>query len=351
MYLVRSILVTFTQLALSATPGTNQKAIGEVVDNLLISKIFARSDEDLEVKRYIHDREEDVIMVKQTEAIVLIERQLDGIITPYLEKLRSSGAIPTIRGTILTITSQPLRDAQNEYNARVGSDRNNLTFPFRVVCLLVDCRHTIRSSGIGTVRRKLEEIQRSSFFGTITKSEEFQALWKEIEKLTTSSGGKENERAANLKANNPKLQEVDCILLEHFNRASASGESSKVIIFAELRETIRDILSVIECRRPLVRPHMFIGQGLSNKKGGDEAEVRNDMAAQGMKQKQQREVIKRFRQGDFNVLVATSIGEEGLDIGEVDLIVNFTTSRSCTRMIQVRAIASSVALTYYYIVC
>jgi len=68
------------------------------------------------------------------------------------------------------------------------------------------------------------------------------------------------------------------------------------------------------------------------------------MAAQGMKQKQQREVIKRFRQGDFNVLVATSIGEEGLDIGEVDLIVNFTTSRSCTRMIQVRVIETSVAL-------
>ena len=343
MYLVRSILVSFAQLALSATPGTNQKAIGEVVDNLLISKIFARSDEDPEVKRYIHDREEDVIMVKQTEAIVLIERQLDGIITPHLDKLRSSGAIPTIRGTILTITSQPLRDAQNEYNAKVGSDRNNLTFPFRVVCLLVDCRHLIRSSGIGTVRRKLETMQRENCFGTITKSEEFQALWKEIEKLTTSGGGKENELAANLKANNPKLQELDCILLEHFNRANASGESSKVIIFAELRETIRDILSVIECRRPLVRPHMFIGQGLSSKKGDDEA-VRNDMAAQGMKQKQQREVIKRFRQGDFNVLVATSIGEEGLDIGEVDLIVNFTTSRSCTRMIQVRGIETSVAL-------
>lgn len=343
MYLVRSILVSFAQLALSATPGTNQKAIGEVVDNLLISKIFARSDEDPEVKRYIHDREEDVIMVKQTEAIVLIERQLDGIITPHLDKLRSSGAIPTIRGTILTITSQPLRDAQNEYNAKVGSDRNNLTFPFRVVCLLVDCRHLIRSSGIGTVRRKLETMQRENCFGTITKSEEFQALWKEIEKLTTSGGGKENELAANLKANNPKLQELDCILLEHFNRANASGESSKVIIFAELRETIRDILSVIECRRPLVRPHMFIGQGLSSKKGDDEA-VRNDMAAQGMKQKQQREVIKRFRQGDFNVLVATSIGEEGLDIGEVDLIVNFTTSRSCTRMIQVRVIEASVAL-------
>ena len=51
------------QLALSATPGTTQKAIGEVVENLLISKIFAKSDEDADVKRYIHNREEDVILV------------------------------------------------------------------------------------------------------------------------------------------------------------------------------------------------------------------------------------------------------------------------------------------------
>ena len=125
------------QLALSATPGTTQKAIGEVVENLLISKIFAKSDEDADVKRYIHNREEDVILVKQTEAIVLIERLLDGIITPFLEKLRSSGAIPNIRGSIPTITSQRLRDAQKEYNDRVGNVNNNLTFVFRVVCLLI----------------------------------------------------------------------------------------------------------------------------------------------------------------------------------------------------------------------
>ena len=38
-----------------------------------------------------------------------------------------------------------------------------------------------------------------------------------------------------------------------------------------------------------------------------------------MAQKEQRAVVKKFRSGDYNVLVATSIGEEGLDIGEVGL--------------------------------
>jgi ATP-dependent DNA helicase MPH1 len=53
-----------------------------------------------------------------------------------------------------------------------------------------------------------------------------------------------------------------------------------------------------------------------------------------MKQKQQIETIERFKSGGFNVLVATSIGEEGLDIGQVDLIICYDASSSPIRMLQ-----------------
>jgi ERCC4-related helicase len=39
----------------------------------------------------------------------------------------------------------------------------------------------------------------------------------------------------------------------------------------------------------------------------------------GLTQKEQIEVVRRFREGGYNTLVATCVGEEGLDIGEVDL--------------------------------
>ena len=39
----------------------------------------------------------------------------------------------------------------------------------------------------------------------------------------------------------------------------------------------------------------------------------------------------RFRSGGYNTLVATCVGEEGLDIGEVDLIVLFDVSKSPIR--------------------
>ncbi len=51
----------------------------------------------------------------------------------------------------------------------------------------------------------------------------------------------------------------------------------------------------------------FIGQGAGRKGSGP----------QGMKQSEQKQVLADFRASAFNTLVATCIGEEGLDIPEV----------------------------------
>lgn len=48
-------------------------------------------------------------------------------------------------------------------------------------------------------------------------------------------------------------------------------------------------------------------------------------------------MIHQFKQGYYNVLVATSIGEEGLDIGEIDLIVCYDTVKDSVRMVSMRA--------------
>jgi len=76
----------------------------------------------------------------------------------------------------------------------------------------------------------------------------------------------------------------------------------------------------------LLKPTPFIGQsnksGLKGKRGG------------GMNQSQQQKVLDQFSKGNYNVLVCTCVGEEGLDIGEVDLIVNFDVVKSSIRSIQ-----------------
>ncbi|KAI7524961.1 hypothetical protein KC331_g17814 [Hortaea werneckii] len=71
----------------------------------------------------------------------------------------------------------------------------------------------------------------------------------------------------------------------------------------------------------MIRPHVFVGQAASNN-------------SEGMNQKRQNAVIQDFKAGKFNTLIATSIGEEGLDIGDVDLIVCYDASSSPIRMLQ-----------------
>ena len=44
--------------------------------------------------------------------------------------------------------------------------------------------------------------------------------------------------------------------------------------------------------------------------------------------------MKQFREGGYNTLVSTCVGEEGLDIGDVDLIVCFDAIKSSTRLVQ-----------------
>lgn len=44
--------------------------------------------------------------------------------------------------------------------------------------------------------------------------------------------------------------------------------------------------------------------------------------------------MRKFREGGYNTLVATCVGEEGLDIGDVDLIVCFDAHKSPIRLVQ-----------------
>ena len=91
-----------------------------------------------------------------------------------------------------------------------------------------------------------------------------------------------------------------------------------LILYPSLGNLITNI-TMLQRHKPLIKVMEFVGQsgGTSGKKG--------------LTQKEQIEVVRRFKEGGFNTLVATCVGEEGLDIGEVDLIVCYDVSKSPIR--------------------
>ncbi len=67
---------------------------------------------------------------------------------------------------------------------------------------------------------------------------------------------------------------------------------------------------------PGVVAHEFVGQGVA-KSTSTYNEADPEYSSKGLTQADQARILRAFNDGQYNVLVATSIAEEGLDIAEV----------------------------------
>ena len=122
--------------------------------------------------------------------------------------------------------------------------------------------------------------------------------------------------------------------MKHFQAAKEEeGSTPRVIIFVEYRESVAELEQALHRHKPLIRVVSFVGQGVKSALGGRSADhkakptssnsgtvgSRNEdtrpyastSAATGMKQTEQNKALHMFRQGVYNTLVSTSIGEEG----------------------------------------
>jgi ERCC4-related helicase len=76
---------------------------------------------------------------------------------------------------------------------------------------------------------------------------------------------------------------------------------------------------------PHIRAKNFVGQAVKTHGLGHTT---------GLNQKEQKKIIEEFSEGTINVLVATSIAEEGLDIPEVSEVIFYEPVPSAIRKIQ-----------------
>jgi Fanconi anemia group M protein len=125
------------------------------------------------------------------------------------------------------------------------------------------------------------------------------------------------EKLYNNNIEHPKLGK----LKELIKKEAEENLNVKIILFTQFRDSAVKIKSELE-DIPCVFPAVFVGQ---TKKNGT-----------GLTQKEQIETIELFKDGVFNVLIATSVAEEGLDIPKVDLVIFYEPIPSAIRHIQRR---------------
>lgn len=341
-------------LAMTASPGSDTRRIQDICNNLFIEHLEYRTEEDADVKPYINPIDINWQWVNLTSENNYIRSILRSILDDKLKWLIQREFLRSKRD-IRWIFKRDLIDAGAEirYNLELSSEELRTSLYFALMqqssaLTLLYCIELIESQGpyslkafldrteneSSTIRSPIPRFNTSSSNSSISGSKAHRSLLndpriKEIRTLLST-----------LKTEHPKLKRLIELLKEKIswyqsviqtdNNAISSNSDNidakrkhlvQAIVFTQYRDTAQHIVDILNSND--IKASRFVGQA---KKDGDT----------GMKQEEQAQVLESFRSGEFSVLVATSIAEEGLDIPEVDLVIFYEPIPSEIRYIQRR---------------
>ncbi|MCJ1361281.1 3'-5' DNA helicase [Acarospora aff. strigata] len=328
--LLRRFSKSFRVLALTATPGGSVEAVQAVIDGLDISRVEIRTENSIDIRQYVHSRKVDTQIFDYSEEMEMVMDLWKSSLQPVLNRL--NGMNTYLSKNPLTLTPYGLTMARQKWsNSDAGkrASKGTKVMVNTVFTILSSRAHAtvlLEYHGIGPFYQNLLAFRNATESGEkggkyrreIIESEHFQRLMSRIQIWVNNPEF----------VGHPKLEYLRTVILNHFLDAneghaanSEHASSTKIMVFVHYRNSAEEVARVLKRHEPMIRPHVFVGQA-------------NSQGSEGMDQRKQSEIIEKFKKGIYNTMIATSIGEEGLDIGEVDLIVCYDSSASPIRMLQ-----------------
>jgi len=291
---------------MSASPGGDEEEILEVCENLGIDEVEVMTEADADVDEYTHDTDVEWERVELPETITDIRDALNDVIEDRLEKLNELG-VTNKRSADLS--ENDLQSMRAELQKLMNNDQSE----------------GYEGMSVHAEIRKLRTAV------TYVETQSVEALERYFERLRNAARSSGASKADQRLISDPRVRTAmqDCEsyddLHPKFSRtrvllAQTLGieDGERVIVFTESRDTAEILTEFLsesfDARR-------FVGQG--DREGSD-----------GMTQKQQQETLDDFRSGEFEVLVSTSVAEEGLDVPEVDLVLFYEPVPTAIRSIQ-----------------
>lgn len=327
---------TYRVLALSATPGSKVDDVINVVKNLKISHLELRTDSCIDVAPFSFSRKINTVVVSLGPELSQLRHEYIAIVDDYMRRLKQ---LNVLTGSPGNLTKGRIVMLYKEYQAKERGARHamhhHIMKDFVILIALFHCLELLVKHGARVFLNFFDEHPEKSWIQADDR------LLSMLERLRASLGvnplsldtstlpdGTIPEIPSDINFGHPKFDHLRKIMLDHFNNASKSNQATKAIVFCEYRESVNLVHCLLLQLRPLIKPQMFVGQGM-----GSVSAKKNPM--QAISQKQQLRIMKAFREGQCNTLVSTSVGEEGLDIGSVDLIICFDISnKSPVRLVQ-----------------
>lgn len=346
-YLKQSIYPVI--LALTASPGSDKQRMQEVCDNLFIERLEYRNEEDPDVRQYINPIEVEWKFFDLPSEYQYIRSNLKSMLDEKIKWLIQHRLL--LLRDARWVFKRDLIDVgdQIRHNLEITTEQERR--PLYIALMqqssalsLMYCNELIESQGSYSLKAFLDRIEDVHGIGrkshqSLMKDTRIKEIHILVSKLTIDHpklryivnilGNKYRDTSKSSQATDGEkcyhfnLQEKIDPELEYHNINHVISDypqkDSHVLIFTQYRDTARRIVKVLSENG--IKASRFVGQA---KRLGDT----------GMKQDEQTSILESFRNGEFNVLVATSIAEEGLDIPEVDLVIFYEPIPSEIRYIQ-----------------
>lgn len=301
-------------LGLTASPGYEKTKIEKIIKNLAIEAVEIRTRESEDVKEYLQELKFEIVKIDFPPEFDEIRLLLKKIFDKKVEELKSRKLL------FMPGTKKYLLETQRKIMSSIarGNKNFNLLLGASVCAQAIKISHAL----------ELLETQTLSSFQAYMNDLFDQAAKKQskaVQKLIllpefNQAYVKLQELIAK-KVEHPKLTKLKEIIESELK----SNPRLKVIVFAQFRDTLVKISKTLNEIKG-INARVFVGQA---KKGEGEN-------ATGLSQREQQEMIRQFSLGEVNVLCASSIGEEGLDIIEVSNVIFYEPIPSEIRTIQRR---------------
>ncbi len=278
-------------IGMTATLPSEKEKAEEIISTLKISSIAQRTEDSPDVKPYIQETKTEWINVELPPEMKHIQTLIKKALEERYHELKRNGVnVSDTRSLSQLLRFREYVLRQNRRSAKPLFTAIRIHYALSIfeshgiTSFLRFCERTRKKKGVG-IRDLFENDQ--NFTQAILLANVAQEKGIEHSKI-------------------PKLKEI------------LQSIEGKALVFTSYRDSVDVIYQKLT--------EMGISAGFLIGKAGET----------GLKQKKQIETVQNFRDGVYKVLIATRVGEEGLDISEVNHVIFYDNVPSSIRYVQRR---------------
>lgn len=299
-------------LGLTASPGSSEADVREICKNLHLDWVEARTIESDDVRPYVGGIEVKWVTVDLPQIFYDVKRELEDFLREKLRTIRDHGYLES--AAMDRVRLRDVLAARQRILQDVARGKREVKTYLGYIYASV---HAIRAiefletQGFPALKAHLGDLQEKA------KKRSTPGLKMILDDPRMARAISIVNEVVAKEADHPKVTE-----LVRSIRVSLTEGARRIMVFTNYRATAARLVDMLN-KVDGVSAVRLVGQASYDKD-------------RGLTQKKQAMILDDFRSGSFNVLVATQIGEEGLDIVECDHVIFYDTVPSAIRYIQRR---------------